>query len=98
MPTETPYYVYMLVCSDQTIYTGITNNVEKRLKSHNSGSDGAKYTRSRQPVTLVAVWKCQNRSEAAKLEFQYKAMSRAEKIELALRQGTGVLTNNLGSG
>jgi putative endonuclease len=91
MPPETPYYVYMLLCADQTIYTGLTNNVLKRLNTHNTGM-GAKYTRSRRPVTLLAVWKCKNRSEAASLEIQFKALPRARKLSLASQQGTSILS------
>jgi putative endonuclease len=93
MASETPYYVYMLLCADQTIYTGITNNVLKRVESHNTGVEGTKYTRSRRPVTLLAVWKCKNRSEATKLEIEFKALTRAKKISLAHEQGTGLLTD-----
>ncbi len=88
MSRETAYYVYMLLCSDQSIYTGLTNDVSNRLASHNAGK-GAKYTRSRRPVTLLAVWTCQDRSEAAKLELQLKAMPRTKKIALAQEQGLG---------
>jgi putative endonuclease len=94
MVPKTPYYVYMLLCSDQSIYTGLTNNVLKRLETHNAGT-GAKYTRSRRPVKLLAVWTCQNRSEAARLELQFKALSRTRKIALATQQGTGGLSENM---
>jgi putative endonuclease len=90
MARETSYYVYLLLCSDQSIYTGLTNDVSKRLESHNAGK-GAKYTRARRPVTLLAVWTCQDRSEAAKLELKLKAMPRSKKIALATEQGTGAL-------
>jgi putative endonuclease len=93
MTSDTPYFVYMLLCSDETIYTGLTNNVPKRLDTHNAGL-GAKYTRSRRPVTLLAVWRCKNRSEASKLEMQFKAMPRANKIALAKQQGTKILSEN----
>jgi putative endonuclease len=93
MSPETPYFVYMLLCSDQTIYTGLTNNVSKRLNTHNTGL-GAKYTRSRRPVTLLAVWECKNRSEAARLEMQFKALPRAGKLALASQQGTSLLADD----
>jgi putative endonuclease len=93
MNSQLPYYVYMLLCSDESIYTGLTNDVLKRLETHNSGK-GAKYTRSRRPVALLAVWKCNNRSEATKLEMQFKAMSRAAKIDMANHQGTSILCEN----
>ena len=47
------WYVYMVRCSDETLYTGITNDLEKRIEAHNSGKNGARYTRSRGPVKLV---------------------------------------------
>jgi putative endonuclease len=89
-----PYYVYMLVCSDESIYTGLTNNILKRLETHNAGT-GAKYTRSRRPVKLLAIWECQNRSEAAKLELKFKAMPRTKKFALACQQGIDILDEPL---
>lgn len=94
MTLTTPYYVYMLRCSDETIYTGLTNDVLKRLATHNTGA-GAKYTRSRRPVTLLAVWKCETRSAASKLELQLKALPRAKKLSLAHQQGIGILSEGM---
>lgn len=76
-----PWYVYMLECSDGTIYTGITNNIEARILKHNSGK-GAKYTRSRTPVKLKAQWMYEIKSEAAKAEYRFKKLSRLKKLEL----------------
>lgn len=70
----------MLTCSDNTIYTGITNNLIKRVNTHNSGK-GAKYTKNRLPVKLAAHWKCENKSEAAKLEYKNKQLTRVEKLK-----------------
>ena len=75
------YYVYLLRCSDDTLYCGYTDNIEKRLKVHNSGK-GAKYTRNRLPVCLVYSEEHDNKSDALKREFQIKKLTRAEKIEL----------------
>jgi len=75
-----PWYVYMVECSDGTIYTGISNNVSKRILAHNSGK-GAKYTRSRLPVALKWSQECENRSEASKLEYKIKKLSRKEKLQ-----------------
>jgi putative endonuclease len=75
------WFVYMLECSDGTIYTGITNDIAARIKKHNSGK-GAKYTRARGPVTLKAYWTYELKSEAAKAEYAFKQLSRAEKIKL----------------
>ncbi len=71
-------YTYIIKCSDNTLYTGWTNNLQKRLDSHNSGK-GAKYTRSRAPVTLVYCEAFATRQEAMRREYQIKQLSRREK-------------------
>ena len=76
------YSVYLLLCSDSTLYCGITNNLPKRLLAHNSPKGGAKYTRSRQPVTLLLSIPCATKSEALKLEHRIKRMSRKQKLKL----------------
>jgi putative endonuclease len=76
------YHVYILKCSDKTFYTGITTNLEKRFKEHNSSQLGAKYTRGRRPVKLVYSIKKRNRSTATKEEYRIKKLSRADKINL----------------
>lgn len=78
------YYLYILKCSDNTLYTGITTNLERRIKEHNSSKLGAKYTRIRQPIKLVYFKKYKNRSEASKAEINIKKLSRKEKINLLL--------------
>ena len=75
------WLVYMLECSDNSIYTGITNNLENRLKKHQSG-DGAKYLRGRLPIKLVYKENLINRSEATKREIYIKKMSKKEKKKL----------------
>lgn len=75
------WLVYLLICSDNTLYCGITNDLEKRLKSHNS-KRGAVYTRSRTPVTVFKIFIVSNKSEALKLEYKIKQMSRADKLKL----------------
>ena len=72
----------MLECSDGTLYTGITTDLERRLDEHNNSAKGAKYTRARRPVCLVYSEKLDNRSEASKREFSIKKMSRKEKVQL----------------
>jgi len=72
------WLVYMLECSDNSIYTGITNNLENRLKKHQSG-DGAKYLRGRLPIKLIYKEFFINRSEATKREISIKKMSKKEK-------------------
>ena len=77
-----PWYVYMLVCNDQTIYTGITLDIQKRITEHNNGANGAKYTRSRRPVSLAYLEEFPDRSTASSREYQLKKLSRQQKLEL----------------
>ena len=72
---------YILKCSDKSLYTGWTNDIEKRLKSHNEGK-GAKYTRGRTPVELVYLEEFDTKEAAMKREAAIKKMSRAEKLKL----------------
>jgi putative endonuclease len=72
---------YILRCADDTLYTGITNDLEKRLAAHNQGL-AAKYTRARGPVKLVLVEKCAGRSAALKREMAIKNLTRSEKLVL----------------
>jgi putative endonuclease len=74
--------VYILECSDKTLYTGITNNIEKRIQEHNNTSAGAKYTRGRRPVKLVYVEICSTTAIALKRELEIKKLSRAQKLLL----------------
>ena len=76
------WYVYMVRCNDGTLYTGITNDLEKRIEAHNSGKDGARYTRSRRPVKLVYSEEAGTKSAAAKLEYKIKKMTREKKMKL----------------
>lgn len=75
------YYTYILKCSDNTLYTGYTDDIEKRVFVHNSGK-GAKYTRARLPVSLVYFEKHENKSDALKREAAIKKLTRKEKLEL----------------
>lgn len=75
------WFVYIVECSDYTLYTGITNNFEKRIKEHNEGS-GAKYTKSRRPVKVVYKETHSTRSSALKREYKIKKMSRKKKLDL----------------
>lgn len=76
------YYLYILKCADQTLYTGITTDMERRIFEHNSGKIGAKYTFSRRPVKLVYLEKYKNRSLASKEEARIKKLKRETKLEL----------------
>lgn len=78
--SSSQWYLYVVACRDESLYTGITTDVERRVLEHNESSQGARYTRSRRPVNLVASWPCQDRSEASKLEYAFKALSRDEKL------------------
>lgn len=75
------WYVYLLECSDKSIYTGITNNLERRIEQHNKGT-GAKYTRGRGPVALIKSFEFATKSEALKEEYRIKQLSREEKLKL----------------
>jgi putative endonuclease len=78
-----PWWVYIVQCSDEnkSLYTGISNDVEKRIAAHNAGT-GAKYTRGRTPVVLLKTFKCPDKSAALKLEIKIKKLSREEKLNL----------------
>ncbi len=78
---ENKNYVYILRCSDDTLYCGWTTDPEKRLKAHNSGH-GAKYTRSRRPCELVYLESYDDKTEAMKREYAVKQLSREEKLSL----------------
>jgi len=76
-----PWHVYILECSSGHLYTGITKDVNRRIKEHNKGN-GSKFTRSRRPVTLMYNEKCVNHKEAFKRERQIKRMKRIDKYSL----------------
>lgn len=78
------WYVYILRCADNTLYTGSTDDVERRVAVHNSGK-GAKYTRGRTPVEVVYTEECESCSAALKREYAIKQLSRGEKIKLINR-------------
>lgn len=80
------YYIYMLRCKDNSIYTGITINLENRMKEHFSkDKNGAKYTKSHNAQKLECVWKTENKSLAAKLEYHIKTLKKAQKEELIVK-------------
>ena len=74
-------YAYIVECADGTLYSGWTNDLEKRIAAHNAGQ-GAKYTRSRRPVTLRYYEEFEDKSEALRRECALKKMSRAKKKAL----------------
>jgi len=75
------WFIYIVLCSkDNTLYTGITNDLDRRIEQHNANK-GAKYTRGRGPITLVKSFTRSTKSEALKLEYRIKQLSREEKLE-----------------
>ncbi len=74
-------YVYILKCNDNTLYTGWTNDLEKRIATHNSGK-GAKYTRGRIPVELIYYENLNSKEEALKREREIKKLNREKKLKL----------------
>jgi putative endonuclease len=79
------WHTYIIKCNDDSLYTGITINLEKRLAAHNAGK-GAKYTASRRPVQLVYCEGAANRSEASKRENIIKKLNRNDKLALCAKQ------------
>ena len=78
-----PCFVYILRCADNSLYTGVTTDINRRLDQHNGIiKNGAKYTRNRQPVTLVYKEKSGSRSEACKREYAIKDLTKSEKEHL----------------
>jgi putative endonuclease len=75
------YFVYILKCADDSLYTGIATDVARRLREHNEGR-GAKYTRGRGPMKLVFKKKCRDRSQASREELRIKKLPREEKLSL----------------
>ena len=78
-------YVYILRCSDDSLYTGWTNNLEKRIKAHSNGK-GAKYTKARLPVELVYFEEFEDKIEAMRREYAIKKLTRKEKL-LLIKKG-----------
>ena len=76
------YFIYILKCSDETLYTGITTDIKRRVHEHNTSDKGAKYTKLRRPVELVYSENSENRSTASKREYAIKKLTREKKMEL----------------
>ena len=79
------WFIYIVRCSDNSLYTGITKNIEKRIDEHNNGKAGAAYTRARRPVKLVYQEIFKTRSDATKREIEIKKFRKKEK-ELILER------------
>ena len=76
------WYVYIVKCKDKTYYTGVTNDLKRRIDEHNTSALGAKYTRGRRPVKLVYSIPKKNKSEALREECRIKKLSKIEKIKI----------------
>jgi len=83
-PVDTPAWcIYILRCADNSYYTGITTDPDRRLREHNNGlRSAAKYTRARRPVSLVYLESAANRSQALQREYQIKQLSAEQKLRL----------------
>ncbi len=93
MPTFSEWYVYIIRCSDNTLYTGITTDVSRRFNEHNAqGRKTAKYLRGKFPLKLVFQLYVGNKSLALKIEYKIKALSKYEKELIAA--GMSTLINN----
>ncbi len=79
---QNSWFVYMLRCADDSLYTGVTTDVERRVREHSMLVKGAKYTRVRRPVQLVYTEQCNDRSQAQKREADIKNMPRQAKLAL----------------
>jgi len=84
------YVVYILNCADGTLYIGSTNNMEKRLREHNTAKNGAHYTKIRRPVTLVYLEEVSTFAESRKREAELKRYTREKKLELILKYKKGM--------
>lgn len=79
------FYVYLACCANGTLYTGYTSDVTRRLRMHNAGK-GGRFTRINRPLTLIAAWTYDDRSEAIRAERVIKRLSHEAKLELASRR------------
>jgi putative endonuclease len=87
------WQIYIILCSDNSLYTGITTDIERRLRQHESGR-GAKYFRGRQPMELVYLENGHSRSSASKREAEIKRMTRADKSLLVSSGSIGIGTSS----
>ncbi|MFT5195758.1 MAG: putative endonuclease [Cellvibrionaceae bacterium] len=77
----TTWYIYMVRCADNSLYTGITTDVDRRLNQHKKGN-GAKYLKTRRPLTLVFQQRVGDRSQASKLEYAIKQLPKSKKEQI----------------
>ena len=79
------YYIYMLLCENDILYTGVTTDYKRRFAEHskiNNSKKGAKFTKSHKPVKIVALWETDTRSNAQKLEARIKKLEKSDKVSL----------------
>lgn len=81
------YYIYILRCSDNSLYTGITTDISRRIKEHTQKNQkGAKYTKSHEVISLEALWSTFKKSNALKLEYRIKRLTKPQKEKLILNE------------
>ena len=80
--TPQRWYLYVVKCSDNTLYTGVTTDLNRRIKEHNVSPRGAKYTRTRRPVELVYSYSYLSRSQAQRAEYKFKRLSKKQKLDV----------------
>jgi len=79
---DKPWYVYIVRCSDRSLYTGVTTDIQRRVHEHNHSSRGAKYTRARRPVELMWSKEYPDRSSAQSAEYSFKKLTHKQKIDI----------------
>lgn len=90
------YYTYIIRCTDDSLYTGITTDVERRFMEHQSDEKkGAKYTRYHKPQKIEAYWETEDKSLASKLEFYIKKLTKSQKENLIKTNNFNILSNKL---
>lgn len=90
------YYTYMIRCTDDSLYTGITTDLDRRLKEHISKSNkSAKYTRSHEALKFEAVWESESRALASKLEYHIKKLNKQQKEQLIINNDFDVFVDRL---
>ena len=87
MEKKNNHYFYVLECTDQSFYAGYTNNLEKRIATHNAGK-GAKYTRARTPVKCIYYETFETKQEAMRAEYAFKQLTRRKKLDYMRRAST----------
>ena len=92
---DKPWFFYVVLCSDGSLYAGITTDVRRRVKQHNKGSKGSKYTRSRRPVELVHEEPTASRVSAPKIECRFKSLPKSKKESYILGEEPGKATTEV---